>query len=352
MTLDNAKKALDLLIGKARVHLYKPIQIAEILYRDRIYGDINISDLETYRSKSKKWRDIVSYDLVGNISTSSARFQDDLFNANAIPIDVLRELAIYNKQTDGSVESYIYKHLENRNLQMFNALDYCIDSNKETFDLETFINMFWEQKGLRRSLDKIYEIIVYSLFDLLVTEMNIQIEVSFDSSKQNIINRFPDFAKKVIGIDVNTPSMKALAKINRVGVANAADRGIDMWANFGPAIQVKHLTLKEELAEEIVSSLSADRIVIVCKDAEQKVIISLLNQIGWKARIQSIVLESELIKWYSEALRGEYANILGDKLLSSISKEIALEFPSVINIIPFMKERGYDLISDEIFYLD
>ncbi|MDE2660024.1 MAG: HaeII family restriction endonuclease, partial [Acidobacteriota bacterium] len=31
-----AKQSLDTVIGKARIHLYKPIQVAEILYRDRV----------------------------------------------------------------------------------------------------------------------------------------------------------------------------------------------------------------------------------------------------------------------------------------------------------------------------
>lgn len=349
MPITDAKQALDLLIEKARVHLYKPIQIAEILHRDRVFKDIDVNDKDTYRTQSKKWRDIVSLDLVGNVSTSSAKFQDDIFNATAIPPNILNELSTYNKKTNGSVEAYIYRHLELRNLQMYNALNYCMSSKKEIFKLDVFLNMFWEQKGLKRSLDKIYEIIVYSLFDLLVNEMNIQIEVSFDASKQEILSKFTEFSKKVIGIDSNQPNMKSLAKIHRAGVANAADRGIDMWSNFGPAIQVKHLTLKEELAEDIVSSLSADKIVIVCKDAEQKVILSLLNQIGWKSRIQSIVVESELIEWYNEALRGDFSHILGDKLIKSISEEIKLEFPSVINIIPFMKERKYDNIKDKIF---
>ena len=36
--MDNraAKRSLDTVIKKARIHLYKPIQIAEILYRDRV----------------------------------------------------------------------------------------------------------------------------------------------------------------------------------------------------------------------------------------------------------------------------------------------------------------------------
>ncbi|MFM6318768.1 MAG: HaeII family restriction endonuclease, partial [Dolichospermum sp.] len=50
MNLEEAKKALDKVIDKARVHLYKPIQIAEILYRDRVEQDINLLDIATYRN--------------------------------------------------------------------------------------------------------------------------------------------------------------------------------------------------------------------------------------------------------------------------------------------------------------
>ena len=47
MDIVQAKKKLDNIIRKSRVHLYKPIQIAEILYQDRVYGGIQLSDLET-----------------------------------------------------------------------------------------------------------------------------------------------------------------------------------------------------------------------------------------------------------------------------------------------------------------
>ena len=77
---NEAKEALDAVIRKSRVHLYKPIQIAEILYRDRTRQDINLLNLEDYRTKSKKWRDDVCRVLLGRVCTSSAKFQDDLFN--------------------------------------------------------------------------------------------------------------------------------------------------------------------------------------------------------------------------------------------------------------------------------
>ena len=36
MNIQTAKQSLDKVIAKARVHLYKPIQVAEILYRDGV----------------------------------------------------------------------------------------------------------------------------------------------------------------------------------------------------------------------------------------------------------------------------------------------------------------------------
>ena len=108
MEIIKAKQSLDNIIRKARVHLYKPIQIAEILYRDRVHGDIDLSDLETYRTKSKKWRDVICVPFLGRTSTSSAKYQDDIFNESAVPPSILKVLGTENRNKDGIVESYIY----------------------------------------------------------------------------------------------------------------------------------------------------------------------------------------------------------------------------------------------------
>ncbi|HGO6593102.1 TPA: HaeII family restriction endonuclease [Neisseria gonorrhoeae] len=49
MTLEEqqAKEALDGIIKKSRVHLYKPIQIAEILYHDRCIKQLDFLNLDT-----------------------------------------------------------------------------------------------------------------------------------------------------------------------------------------------------------------------------------------------------------------------------------------------------------------
>lgn len=125
MDIDEAKNALDKIIKKARVHLYKPIQVAEILNKDRTEVSVNLSDLETYRTKSRKWRDIICFKFLGRTSASSARYQDDVFNNNAIPPVVLAELGRENKAKNGIVEAYIYKQFENKHTQMNSALSYC-----------------------------------------------------------------------------------------------------------------------------------------------------------------------------------------------------------------------------------
>lgn len=351
MNIQTAKQALDSLISKARVHLYKPIQIAETLQRDRVSQDINIEELETYRNLSKKWRDIICIQFLGRTSTSSAKYQDDLFNQNAIPPQVLKVLADENKAKNGIVEAYIYKKFLERFSQMHSAISYCDAKSIENFELKEFLNLFWNEPGLRRSIDKIYEIIVYALFSALVDSISVKIKIFYDTSKNDILLEFSDFSNKVLQLSPEIESFELDAKINRVGVTNAADRGLDMWANFGMAIQIKHLSLTEELAENIVGSVTSDRIVIVCRSSEEKVIKSLLTQLGWKSKIQSIITEDELIVWYEKALRGKYSSEIGEKVIKNIKEEISLEFPATNSkeFLDFYKSRGYDILSDDLW---
>jgi hypothetical protein len=348
MNLSTAKMALDKIIKKARVHLYKPLQVAEILYHDRVCRDVTLSDLTTYRTQSRRWRDDVCDRFLGRSSTSSARYQDDVFNENATPPDALVALGEKNRAGNGIVEAYIYRCFERRYSQMSSALAYCENNGKATFQLNDFIDLFRREPGLRRSIDKIYEIVVYALFAALVEKMCVRVRVSLDPSKTAILREFDDFATKVLGIDTTHPTLEMPARFHRVGVTNAADRGLDMWANYGPAVQIKHLTLDEGLAEGITSTVTADRIVIVCKDSEQRVILSLLGQLGWRSRIQSVITQSDLGRWYEKALRGAFADEVGGPLLSYLQDEIKAEFPSCggEDLHGFMQQREYNRLQD------
>lgn len=257
---------------------------------------------------------------------------------------VLDVLGKENRKTKGAVEAYIYSKFDNKHEQLSNALDYCLTANKTNFDVKQFIDSFWNEPGLRRSLDKVYEIIVYALFSTLVEAMELEVEITIKEDAYALMKEFEDFTKKVMCLDCTKPQHIQDAKVYRVGVTNAADRGLDMYSNWGPAIQIKHLSLDVTLAESIVNNVSSDKIVIVCKDAEKEVIVSLLSQIGWKSHIQSIVTENDLINWYDKALRGEYSNELGDKLLYCLAEEITEEFPSVDTTPEVIKQRHYERI--------
>ncbi len=349
--LDQAKNALDSVIKKSRVHLYKPIQIAEILFKNRNNPELNIDlkDLETYRTKSKKWRDIVCMQFLGRVSTSSAKFQDNLFEDNAIPPHILSLLGIENDNNNGIVEAYIYKKFEEKHLQLENALNYCLSSTKETFDLNIFLNQFWDQPGLKRSLDKIFEIVVYSLFEVLTIAIDIKIDIYYNPEKRRILKEFSEFAEKVLNLNAENNRKSLEAHFHRVGVTNAADRGLDMYANFGSVVQIKHLSLDEELAEDVVTSITSNKIIIVCKSAEENVINSLLTQIGWRSRIQAVITVDDLVCWYEKALTGTYANILGEKIISTLSDEIKNEFPSVgsNDFQEFKEARSYNQLCNQ-----
>jgi type II restriction enzyme len=152
-------------------------------------------------------------------------------------------------------------------------------------------------------------------------------------------------------LDLSHPVYRQRAKVYRVGVTNAADRGLDMYSNWGPAIQIKHLRLDEDLANTIVGEIQSDRIVIVCKEVDSKVLVSVLNQIGWASKIQSVVTEEDLKVWYEKALRGQYAEQMGQILLDTFAEQMQLEFPSVGGGSKIIDSRNYQSITDPMWRL-
>ena len=346
--MDNttAKNHLDTLIRKTRIHFYKPIQVAEILHRDRIERDIDLDDLESYRTHSRRWRDEISFRFVGRKSTSSSRFQDNLFDANATPPSVLARLGEINRRNDGGVEAYIYTAFRERLSQVSSGLSLVSQSDSSSFRLKDFTEGFRRTPGLARSVDKIFEIVVYALFSTLLEVLDVKIGVRIDNINTTILKEFADFTEKVLGLSEATPVRYQEAKVYRAGVTNAADRGLDMWANFGVAIQIKHISLTPATVADITSGISADRIIVVCKECERDVLVSVLKQFGSAHHLQSVITEEELEHWYEKALRGESAEFIGDRVLQKLANEITVEFPSVTSDFDnFFKARGYDRLS-------
>ncbi|MGK7949754.1 MAG: HaeII family restriction endonuclease [Xenococcaceae cyanobacterium] len=350
MDITAAKTRLDSIIKKTRTRYYKPIQIAEVLYRSRVQKDIDITQLETYRTKSKKWRDEVSKYLLNQTSSSSSRFQDDIWNNNAMPPEILTILDRENKELPGVVERYIYyKFIERQSgiIAIFEKVKQA-STSPATFNLTELLTLFRSEPGLKRSIDKCYEIVTYSLFETIVTGLETEITIKVSQEKADLLKEFEYLAKVLLNIDTTKMQWSESAHIYRVGVTNAADRGLDMWANFGPAIQVKHLTLDENAVREIVEGIESERIIVVCRDIDASIIEIIIKQIGWGKRVQGIIKESDLIKWYERACKGNFAQILAPILMKLLIQSFESEFPEASNqankITEFCREREYDRI--------
>jgi type II restriction enzyme len=246
-----------------------------------------------------------------------------------------------NKHTNGAVENYIYRLYGERQGVVTSLLNAIENAQPKTFQLSELFDLFTTQRGLRRSIDKVYEIVAHSLFETVVAALEANVRVSIPQKNKNLLREFADLSRVLLGIDENSLSWEQSAHIYRVGVTNAADRGLDMWANFGPAVQVKHLTLNERLAQNIIDQVESDYIVIVCRDADANVIQVILNQIGWGRRVRGLVKESELIAWYEKCLRGKFKDRVAMPLLERLREGFKAEFPQTAALADFLKERGY-----------
>jgi hypothetical protein len=345
MKIQEAKKKLDTVIKKGRVHFYKPFQIAEILRRHRLDEVADLSDLESFKNPSLRWRNEVSIQLVGRSSNSSAQYQHNLFDDNACPPEALVALGKYNKRYDGIVEAYIYKMFEAKVASIGEILRSVRKATPETFDLEQLVETFERKPGLKRSIDKVFEITVYALFNTVVRALRLQVSLTVGKVEPELLKEFSGFLEKVVGLKQGATSIVLSANLFRLGSTNAADRGLDIVANFGPAIQVKHLTLDADAIADICDGLTADRIVIVCKDTEVSILDGIIKQFGLSGRLQGLVTFSDLKNWYKTCLSKPYSKTLGCTLLQDFIREFKDEFPSLDRLDGFMKERKYNTIT-------
>lgn len=153
-TLEEAKTKLDLIIGKSRVDLYKPIHIAEVLHRSRKVGDFDIAKLETFQNPSLRWRNEVTQKLAGKVSTSSARYQHDVWSETAMPIDFLVILDSKNKATNGAIEKYIYARYGERQGTVSSVISAIKEAQPETFKLENLLELFVKEAASEEALIK------------------------------------------------------------------------------------------------------------------------------------------------------------------------------------------------------
>ena len=262
-----------------------------------------------------------------------------------MPPSHLALLDVENKSNNGEVERYIYASFSERQATVggiFTALEV---SSPGEFQLRALLNMFVTSQGIKRSIDKAYEIVAYALFETVVCALKARVSVRVPEEKRPLLAEFSDLAKTLLGLSDGELEWEGEAHIYRVGVTNAADRGLDMWANFGPAIQVKHLTLNDDLAQSIVDQVESDHIVVVCTDKDASAVRAITKQIGWGKRVRGIVTEKDLVSWYEKCLRGSFAAELAEPLMKALRDGFVAEFPQLGQIKSFMEDRKYDVMN-------
>jgi hypothetical protein len=342
-TIADAKERLDKLIKKSKDILHKPIGVAEVLFRSRTEG-LELGDREAYRRKSDRWSKAVVRGIRGFASTSNSRYWDQLFDKERLPPGAMVALGKANEMdsTMPVVETYIYAHLDHRLQGIKEIIEWVNERKPKDFNLQELIDKFFHDQRLKNSIDKLYEVLVYSLFEVVARRIDATVRMRVDHDNA-ILKKFDDMALEVLGVNSGSPSIEYPARLFRVGRANASDGGLDMWANFGPAVQVKHLSLtKAEGFQDICDRISADRIVIVCKDAVTEAVNEVLEHEELKDRVQGVITESMLCEWWDRACSLADDPTMGADLLQELVEAIVEEF-SVAGTDGFIASRGYRL---------
>lgn len=347
MVLADAKQRLDNLIANGRNQLLMPITIAEALRRVA-QGEADLADLDGIRKASYHWCAAVNHRLFGKSLSLNRSYWDKLF-ADHVPPSALASLSAANRRACGIVEAYVYARLRQTVESLRPIRRTLVDGAAGGFTLLQYLAAFEQDAKLKRSVDKAYEIVVHALFNAVVSRVRAQVTLSVSTAEAAVLKDFHDFCQLLLGVDAAAPEITVPARLYRVGGANSRDGGVDLWANFGPAIQVKHISLDPQNTQPIVESISAEQIVIVCKDADQPAIQAVLTQVGLGGRVRGIITKSDLARWYDLALGRKHAAAMAAPLFRSLLAEFDDEFPLAdpTRIDTLTKERGYNRLNLE-----
>jgi type II restriction enzyme len=324
--IKQAKEKLDHVIAIGRVEMYKPIQVAETLRMAITSKEINLSDVESYRTKSRRWRDNVTDALFSKNSTSSARFQDDLWNPSAVPPEAMVALGNANS-TNHVVEAYIYSFIVEKNQELVTARSTVSNLNSKR-QIENLLAAF-DVPTLKSSADRLYEILATAVFktELSQTSYTISIDGPKPTNHQNSIDALVDLV-------FHFPMP---LEVDRLGHTNAADAGLDIWTNFGVAVNVKRLPLNVALLDKIVKDTPIGSLHIVCLKVEPAALAK-LGQLKKAGLNISVTTLKDLLNSV-ETLTGNKTSL---KLFVDIlTKSFDQEFPMAKTLGDFIKSRDY-----------
>lgn len=325
MRVSEAKAKLDRVIKLSRIEMYKPIQIAELLREFKKNPSLDPTNLESYRNLSKELRNKVTIQLFGKVSTSSMRFQDDLWNQSAVPPVALAALSQANM--NGSiVEAYIYQHVYSKNSQLIKIRKVLND-----FDtMEKVENLFdsFDSPGLRTSADRLYEVFVLSVLQTNLEASNFEIAILGESSEIS-----GTATRRIIEAAQGEDSQLKFAKL---GHTNAADAGLDIWSNFGVVISVKNYNLDVDLLRTVLTDTPIGTLIIVCETVSDDVLRNYKDISGGRNVV--FITQKNLLSDLKVIFADEE---MSEKFRKRFISFFDSEFPLTSTLENFMKERNY-----------
>jgi len=327
MDKKQALAKLDSVISKGRVEMYKPIQVAEVLHAARKDKKIKLSVLETYRTQSKQLRDTVTKELLGKVSTSSAKYQDDIWNESAVPPDAMRYLGEMNDKA-GEVEEYIYQNVWLKNSFLILIRDH-LDGIKTIKDLFSLFEAFKED-GMRTSEDRLFEIFVVAVLQADLHSIGAELRI-----EETKVNEGSSSAERII------KSVQGFTKqlhFSRIGHTNAADAGLDIWSNFGAIVSVKNYKLDEQLVGKVLLDTPIGELVIACDSYTDEAVRAIKR--ASQNRSITIVTREELLKDAERLLNDPDS---AREFLNVFVTNFDHEFPRNMTLEIFMRKRGYRL---------
>ena len=329
MDTKSAKTKLDHVINVARVEMYKPIQIAEVLRVARTSEEVDLANSETYRIKSRHWRNKVTLELFKKCSTSSARFQDDVWNDSAVPPAAMVSLGTANK-ANAVVEAYIYSSIIKKNEGLVTARTK-VTSLKNVNEVKELLSAF-DSRMLLNSADRFYEILATAVFktELGQTSYTISVDRPSGSFRGLSVDNLVDL--------VATNPMPLV--VDRLGHTNAADAGLDIWTNFGVVVNVKHRVLTPQLLTQIVDETPIGSLHIVCLSIDSTVEARIKKLQAAREKI-SITTRSDLMSSIETLLKEA---VPSKAFIESLTKAFDREFPMAQTLGDFADSRGYSSI--------
>jgi type II restriction enzyme len=232
--------------------------------------------------------------------------------------------------TEGLVEAYIYSFITGKNKEIAAARSK-VARLKSVNEVEDLLSDF-NAPTLTSSADRLFEILATAVFK---TELNqTAYTISIDRPRGTARGLSVDNL-----VDLVAANPMPLV-VDRLGHTNAADAGLDIWTNFGVAVNVKRRVLTSQLFQQIVKDTPIGSLHIVCLDID-KTAMTQLKKLKSSGLNVSITTKDDLLGSVKTLLNKPVsANQFVTTLVDSFDKE----FPMARTLNDFATSRGYSKI--------